>query len=260
MTKEEELRERVQRAYTECAQGFQNWPNKYNINLQLSKMHSDYALLSRINLLNKKVLNVGCFEPVDEVFWVNIVGEWHALDFNEATIEGARELALEALPQHLYSKLKFIVGDATGLELENEYYDVVVSFSTIDHIPGKENRVKAISEMCRVLKPGGYLIVTVPNRWDLYYSYRSNKLQREGKAIFGYEYQFSPLELKKILTSNGLTIIDCASTAFSPYSYFDQLLRKLRLAKLKIYFGTRFGYLAQKQVKLDNSEPKEHEG
>ena len=101
--------------------------------------------------------------------------------------------------------------------------------------------------MCRVLKRGGYLIVTIPNKWDFYYSYHSNKLQREGKAIFGYEYQFSPLELKKMLTSNGLRIIDCASTAFNPLSYFDRLLRKFRLAKLKIYFGTRFGYLAQKE-------------
>ena len=37
-----------------------------------------------------------------------------------------------------------------------------------------------------------------------------------------------------------------ASNAFNPYFYFGQLLRKLRLAKLKIYFGRRFGYLAQK--------------
>lgn len=223
-------------------------------------MLCDYALSSKISLLNKKVLNIGCSEPVDEVFWANIVDEWHALDINEAAIEVARKLASEALPPQLHRKLKFIVGDATRLDLRDEYYDIVVSFSTIDHIPGKEYRIRAVNEMCRVLKPGGYLIVTVPNRWDFYYSYHSNKLQREGKAIYGYEYQFSPLELKKMMTANGLTIIDCASTAFNPYSYFDQLLRKLRLAKLKIYFGRRFGYLAQKQVKLDNSEPKEHEG
>ena len=200
-----------------------------------------------MNLLGKKVLNIGCSEPVDEVFWVNLVEEWTAVDINETAIEVAKKLASEALPPQLYSKLKFIVGDATKLPLEDEYYDVVVSFSTIDHIPGKESRMKAISEMCRVLKRGGYLVVTVPNRWDFYYSYYSNKLQREGKAIFGYEYQFSPLELKRMLTVNGLKIVDCASTAFNPYSYFDRLLRKLGLAKLKIYFGTRFGYLARKQ-------------
>jgi len=192
------------------------------------------------------VLNVGCCEPIDEVFWVNLVKEWHALDINETVIEVARGLASEALPPSLCSKLKFIVGDVTNLDFESEFYDVVVSFSTIDHIPSKGDRAKAVNEMCRVLKRGGYLVITVPNRWDFYYSYHSNKLQREGKAIFGYEYQFSPLELKRMLKANGLRIVDCASTAFNPYSYFDRLLRKLKLERLKIYFGTRFGYLATK--------------
>ena len=247
MTKDERAKQKaVQDAFTELAKRRQNWPNKYDIRLQLWKMLCDYALLDKINLLDKKVLNIGCSEPVDEIFWVHLVNEWHALDVNKAAIEVAAKLASNALPPHLYSKLKFIVGDVTRLDIEDDRYDVVVSFSTIDHIPGKEKRMKAISEMCRLLNRLGYLIITVPNKWDFYYSYRSNKLQKEGKAVFGYEYQFSPLELKKMLTYNGLKIIDCASTSFNPCSYFDQLLRKLRMHKIKIYFGTRFGFLAQK--------------
>lgn len=243
---EQKQREAVQKAFTELAGRRQNWSNKYDIGLQLSKMLCDYSLLSKISLLNKTVLNIGCSEPVDEVFWVNLVKEWHALDINEAAIQVARKLASEALPPHLYSKLRFIIGNVTKMDLEDKYYDLVVSFSTIDHIPPKEGRMKALNEMCRVLKTGGYLVVTVPNRWDVIYSYRSNKLQKEGKAIFGYEYQFSPIELKRMIKSNGFKILDCASTSFNPYSYFDRLLKKLKLHWVKIYFGTRFGFLAQK--------------
>ena len=243
---QEKRRASIKKAFTELAKKRQNWPNKYNINLQISKMLCDYALLNKIPLLDKIVLNVGCSEPVDEVFWVNLVKEWHALDINEMAIIVAKRLAAEALPPKLFTKLKFIIGDVTKLGLDDKSYDVVTSFSTIDHIPDKGDRAKAISEMCRVLKPEGYLVLTVPNKWDIYYSYRSNKLQREGKAIFGYEYQFSPFELKRLFKMNGLKILDCASTSFNPYSYFDRLLRKFRLAKLKIYFGTRFGFLAQK--------------
>jgi len=36
-------------------------------------MLCDYALLSKVSLLDKRILNVGCSEPVDEVFWVNKV-------------------------------------------------------------------------------------------------------------------------------------------------------------------------------------------
>ena len=56
MTKgEQEKKEAVRRAFTDLAQRRKNWPNKYDISLQLSKMLCDYALLSKVNLLNKKV-------------------------------------------------------------------------------------------------------------------------------------------------------------------------------------------------------------
>lgn len=242
---EQEKKEGVRRAFTDLAQRRKNWPNKYNIGLQLSKMLCDYTLLSKVELLNRKVLNVGCSEPADEVYWVNLVKEWHALDINESAIQVARKLASEALSSQLYSKLNFVVGDATKMDIENAYYDVVVSFSAIDHIPGRENRTKAVNEMCRVLKPEGYLVLTVPNRWDIIWTYRNWKMQKEGTSPYGYAYGFSPLELKQMITTNGLHIIDCASTIFNPCSYFDQLLRKLSF-HLMIYFGTRFGYLAQK--------------
>lgn len=238
--------ENMMESYTKLASSRKHWPNKYDFNLQLSKMLCDYALLSKANLRNKKVLNIGCSEPVDELHWIHLISEWHALDINEAAIQVAQYLASNALPEHLFSKLKFMVGDATALDLDDESYDVVVSFSAIDHITGSENRRRAVDEMCRVLKKGGYLVLTVPNKWDVVYSHHSNKLQKEGKAIFGYEYQFSPLELKRMIKSNGLTILESASTSYNPLWYPDQLLKKIKVHKLKIYFGTRFGFLAQK--------------
>lgn len=148
MTRDEQKwNEAVQKAYTELDQRRQNWLNEYSIGLQLSKMLCDYALLSKVSLLNKRILNVRCSEPVDEVFWVYLIEEWHALDVNESAIEVARKLASKASPSYLYSKLKFIVSDATNLDLEDEYYDVVVSFSTIDHIAGEGSRIRAINEI-----------------------------------------------------------------------------------------------------------------
>ena len=238
--------ELVKRKYTELARKLQDWPNKYDIGLQCAKMLSDYALLAKAEPKGKIVLNVGCFEPADEVFWIHLVAEWHALDANEEIIRVARHLAESALPPSLFGKLRFIVGDATKLGLRDEFYDIVVSFSTIDHIPGSDNRYRAICEMVRVLKPGGCLVITVPNKWDLYYSYHSNLAQRRGTAVFGYEHQFSPIELRRMLVSAGLRVVDCASTAFNPYSYFDRLLRKPGLAKAKMYLGTRLGFLARK--------------
>ncbi|MEM3627527.1 MAG: methyltransferase domain-containing protein [Candidatus Bathyarchaeia archaeon] len=236
----------MKHAYDRLSEKLADWPSRYNIGYQLYKMLCDYWLLKEIDLRNKRVLNIGCFEPIDEVFWVNLVGEWHALDINERAIRTAKGMVEETLSSYLSSKIAFIVGDATSLPMKSESYDVVFTFSTIDHIPRRDQRTAAIQEISRVLKQGGFLVITVPNKWDLWYSYHSNKAQREGKAPFGYEYQFSPLELRKMLITNGFRIVECASTSFNPHSYFDRLLHKIGLARLKIYLGTRFGYLAQK--------------
>ena len=183
--------ELVEKAYIKFAGKFQNWSNKYNIVRQTGKMLSDYALLSKISLKGKKILDIGCSEPDDEVYFADIVEEWHALDINEAVIQAAREVTSNTLSSHLFSKLKFILGDVTDLDARDEYYDVVIAFSTIDHIPSHEKRIKAINEMSRVLKRDGYMVITIPNRWDVRFSYHSRKLQKKGEAIYGYEYRFS---------------------------------------------------------------------
>lgn len=52
-------------------------------------------------------------------------------------------------------------GDAENLRFENNEFDLVYSFHVLEHI---SNPVKAISEMNRVLKDNGYLLMGTPNR------------------------------------------------------------------------------------------------
>lgn len=66
-----------------------------------------------------------------------------------------------------YSKSKFpadnieyLVGDGINIPLNDSSIDIVVSFETIEHI---ENYTKFISEVIRVLKPDGLLIISTPN-------------------------------------------------------------------------------------------------
>ncbi len=49
--------------------------------------------------------------------------------------------------------------DACLLPYENSSFDVIVSFDVIEHI---KDDYKAVSEIYRVLKPGGYFLLTVP--------------------------------------------------------------------------------------------------
>jgi ubiquinone/menaquinone biosynthesis C-methylase UbiE len=240
-----DLQAKVQAAYSELAKERADWPNKYDMWLQCAKMLSDYALLSQVDLHGKSVLDIGGSEPVDATFWVDRVGKWVFLDINEAVTQVAMKLCEKALSPDLYKKLGFVQGDARCLPFADNLFDAVVSFSTIDHIPSEQGREAAIREMCRVAKVGGYVVVTVPNRWDVLYTHRSRRLQRQGTAIFAYEYQFSPLELREMLISNGCRIVSVASTNYNPLSHIDRLLRRIGLGRVPLYLGTRYGYLAQ---------------
>jgi ubiquinone/menaquinone biosynthesis C-methylase UbiE len=57
--------------------------------------------------------------------------------------------------------LKYEVLDATTLPFEDETFDIVVSFETIEHTTQFS---KMLSEFNRVLKPNGTLFVSTPNR------------------------------------------------------------------------------------------------
>ena len=210
-----------------------------------SKMMSDHRLLMSVDLTGKHVLNVGFAEPIDELLYAGWAGKWTALDLHAETVAKVSQWIKKELSQETLNKLEFVQGDATAMAFPDNTFDVVVSFSTIDHIPTPEGREKAIFEMARVCKPGGTVIVTVPNRWNLPYVLWSLNQQRKNKAFFGYEYQFSPLELKGIMTRAGLSPDMFASNFtftpavwFKPFLLIDWLMRP---------FGYRCGYRAIKK-------------
>jgi len=52
-------------------------------------------------------------------------------------------------------------GDATNMDFDDESFDFVFSFHALEHIPDYR---KALSEMRRVLRPGGGWLIGTPNR------------------------------------------------------------------------------------------------
>jgi 2-polyprenyl-3-methyl-5-hydroxy-6-metoxy-1,4-benzoquinol methylase len=58
---------------------------------------------------------------------------------------------------------RFLQGDATKLDFAADAtFDLVTSFETIEHVIDPE---AFLTELARVLKPGGRLVLSVPNRW-----------------------------------------------------------------------------------------------
>ncbi len=73
----------------------------------------------------------------------------YAIDLDERMIE-------KSIKRNAHTSVEYSVGDCTGLRFTNSKFDAVIIFGALHHIPAWK---KAISEISRVLKPGGRLII-----------------------------------------------------------------------------------------------------
>ncbi len=199
-------------AYEELGTRFEENDPREQYTYMYSKLRSDYALMEKVGMDGKSVLNVGCSFPIDEIYYARKIGHWTAIDLSPQSIEGAEQILKRELHPDLAAKFTFEVADACDLPYQDGTFDVAVSMSTIDHIPSREGRQKAVDEMARTTKPGGHLVITVPNWWNPPYALGIWKMMREKTLHYGYAHLFSPIEIRKMAERNGLRPIAFASS------------------------------------------------
>ncbi|MFP3938913.1 MAG: class I SAM-dependent methyltransferase [Thermoanaerobaculia bacterium] len=219
-----------------------------------SKMRCDYALVDRVGIEGKSVLNVGCSFPVDELHYARKVGSWTAVDLSEDSLREAEGILRRELHPGLVAKFRFRSADACDLPFPDGSFDLAVSMSTFDHLPTATARQKAVDEMGRVVRPGGHVVVTVANWWNLPYAAGIWKMSREKTLHYGYAYLFSPVELRRIVRKAGLVPQHFASSIAPPrvwlpgYPFLVRypaalVFKALRAAGL---FGRRIGFACRK--------------
>jgi Methylase involved in ubiquinone/menaquinone biosynthesis len=90
------------------------------------------------------------------------------------------------------ANLEFVVGSCDAIPLSSESIDIVTSFETIEH---HDKHDEMMREIKRVLKPGGVLVISAPNR--LTYSDNPKSASANPNNQFHvnepYEYQFVSL-------------------------------------------------------------------
>ncbi len=59
----------------------------------------------------------------------------------------------------------FVQGSALELPFESNSVEIITAFEVLEHVPSED---AALGEIYRVLKPGGYLLITVPNKWWIF--------------------------------------------------------------------------------------------
>jgi ubiquinone/menaquinone biosynthesis C-methylase UbiE len=106
---------------------------------------------------SREVLDAGCGEGYGARLLADLGGARRCvgIDIDERTIAAAREAYGDV------EAIEFEVGDVTHLPFEDASFDVVTCFETIEHVSAQRD---AIAELARVLRPGGLLLISSPNR------------------------------------------------------------------------------------------------
>ena len=97
-------------------------------------------------------------------------------------------------------------------------FDLIVNLDVLEHIPGDEAYLR---EVRRVLRPDGYILITVPA-----YQFLWSKLDE----ALGHQRRYTKRALKKKLSSSGFHVLKCSyfisflSPAFIAYRLFEKII------------------------------------
>lgn len=152
-----------------------------------------------------RLLNLGCahgpdFLPFQSRF------ELYGADFSFEMLRFARRYS---------QKFKFSVSltqaDVSHLPYCDESFDWAISVATYHHIKDKEPRLAALSELKRILKPGGEAFITVWNHWQPRFWFHRSEVSvpwhTRNKTLYRYYHLFSYPELEKLAKQAGFQVL-----------------------------------------------------
>jgi len=134
------------------------WDYKQIIQYPIRKLEYSFVLHNCKDFLKPrmKTLDAGCGITPTARWFASKGCEAYGIDLRQDNIN-----YIKKSESFLYDpKVNYSSQNMTSLEFEDDTFDVVTSISVLEHL-GPEKDTKAISEMLRVLKAGGKLILTV---------------------------------------------------------------------------------------------------
>lgn len=188
------------------------------------------------------ILDVGCGNARDLIPVLKKGSKVVGVDISSQMIEEARhELASSALGGY---ELK--VGDATHLDFPDAYFDKVIASEIIEHIPDWQ---QSLSEIHRVLKTKGELVISAPNRHSWYGFDRYIIFEKILRKQWDHPYDHwkTYTELERALTACGYAITAkrgiCYMPGFIiPYFVLPRLMKRMLVSMVK-RIEMKFSYL-----------------
>ncbi len=120
---------------------------------QLYYEHIHRYLIAREHIKGR-VLDLACGEGYGTSILAEKADSVLGLDINSDAISRAREIYKE-------NNISFHTADCTNTQLKEHTFDCIVSFETIEHL---DSPAAFVSEIKRLLKPNGLLIISSPDK------------------------------------------------------------------------------------------------
>ena len=171
--------------FEQIGDDFDNWISLYDTNRRIQLIKSYLPKKSQM----MSCLEVGCGTGMISKSIKPLVGILTVVDISEKlAVRVAKEINTNGFQQ-----------DACKLTIENDSFDMIISSECIEHTVDPK---QALKEMVRVLKPGGMLIVTSPNKMWYPVLWLSNVTQL--RKFNGNENWLFPWEAQSVLNKVGL--------------------------------------------------------
>ena len=111
----------------------------------------------------------------------------------DPSLRGVR--AGQRVARQLGVDVRFVVGDGRHLPFQADGFDVVFSYSVIQHL-SKEDAAATLGHAGRVLRPGGLAMIQMPNAYGLRALYQ--RARRRFREARGFEVRYwTPRELRR---------------------------------------------------------------
>jgi SAM-dependent methyltransferase len=197
------------------------WTDTLSRNFDLVRM---FHTRTEFSFQGKTVLDIGCGSGGLSKIVTEGGGYYIGSDFFPAILEMAQAFFSDlAHPE----KASLIRASGTHLPLAEGSIDVIIAFDVIEHLEGGESWQQSfLNEIRRILRPGGILLLTTPNRlypweghtfmWGPQYLpvWLADKYIRWKNPSFLQEYRtygqvklLGPRKMKRLLDRAGLKVI-----------------------------------------------------
>lgn len=181
------------------------------------------------------VLNAGCGDGVQAVIYQGCFKSMVGVDISESRLTTAKQL----VEYYGINNFSSLCANVEEISLE-EKFDKIIAIDIIEHVINPE---KLISEIFRLLKDDGRILITFPawhDKWENLFRFVGRKiLRRSGKTVRRpgwdpdeHQYDYNLKIWLKLMEQGGFNLVKSrASTLFPPLHY---------LGLPKFWFANKF--------------------